>query len=288
MGKPVAYVSDADWNKILNYAKSAYEQFSSEIGGMAESVRDKDGDVWIVRPVILKQSVSSANCDLDEASLAQYYAKVAKKHGTVEFLWWHSHANMSAFWSGTDEKTINDNEGKSDHTWSLVVNIKGEHIFQLDVFRVNGIKLHIAQEFLLHIVGKSIPNTIKKEVEKLCQKEPTAIYSGWDGYGRVSKYNNGNQLSIASYNQKPSEDNRNNTAITTHGYTDINDSFLASYGKAHDMVENALLEYHAKSIGFASLVKLIETANRVSNSFKIPKSAKDVELYAYQMEKTKV
>ena len=55
------------WNKIIDYARIAYDEFKSEIGGMAIIYRKKDSDNWsIERPVILKQEISGSNTSIDK------------------------------------------------------------------------------------------------------------------------------------------------------------------------------------------------------------------------------
>ena len=38
------YIEQKDWNKLQNYAKSAYNKHKAEIGGMCVAVQDDDGD----------------------------------------------------------------------------------------------------------------------------------------------------------------------------------------------------------------------------------------------------
>ena len=102
------YISQKDYDKIINYAKAAYDTMKSEIGGMSICYKDKDGDWELQQPVILQQEISSGNTVIDKDALAIYYTKQAKKMGKKEFRfwWWHSHHTMEAFWSSTDIKAI--------------------------------------------------------------------------------------------------------------------------------------------------------------------------------------
>ena len=126
------YIMPKAWDKIINYAKAAYDEYKTEIGGMALIYKSKKGD-WIVdRPCIIKQEVSSTNTALDKNELAKYYTKehmfMEKNHKDVEyrFLWWHSHHTMGAFWSGTDLSTIEE-YSDGDIGFALVVNLKEEY-----------------------------------------------------------------------------------------------------------------------------------------------------------------
>ena len=58
------YISQKDYDKIINYAKAAYDTMNSEIGGMSVCYKDKDGDWIVTDPVIIKQEVTMSTCDL--------------------------------------------------------------------------------------------------------------------------------------------------------------------------------------------------------------------------------
>lgn len=73
------YIEQKDWNKLQNYAKSAYNKHKAEIGGMCVAVQDDDGDWELKDPVILKQEISASNCILDKDALALYYTKIGAK-----------------------------------------------------------------------------------------------------------------------------------------------------------------------------------------------------------------
>ena len=288
--KPIVYIAETDWNKLLNYAQCAYDEMKSEIGGMAEMVPDKDGDMWIKRPTILKQEVAPANCDLDETALAQYYGTVAKKYGSSDFLWWHSHADMSAFWSATDKKTIEDNDGGSTHTWSLVLNIDGDYIMQLDVFNLAGMKLHKSQEFELCFIRRQYTDAFKKKVLDLCEKSITTsvvnksnhigYYRGIIGGGTTSVHgaSNVNQLSLPV-----------NTNVD-YGIVDDTIAYdgMELYNKATDMVELALTEFNGDRMTFPEFQAAIETANKVYDGYRVPTKEKDVPFYAHQLESARI
>jgi proteasome lid subunit RPN8/RPN11 len=179
-------ISKKHWDKIINYARARHDSEQDEIGGMAIIKLDKDDDdkkYIISDPVILKQETSGANCVLDKEALANYYVDMALKHGNnIQFLWWHSHANMGAFWSGTDTNTMKEyKSGK----WSafLVVNIKEEYKFRIQVWEPQ--EMYIDTD--LEILGQSsrkIPQSIVKEVEEKCStlNLRSNVYSYKNGY----------------------------------------------------------------------------------------------------------
>ena len=183
---PELFISKNDWKKIIQYAESSYRQFKAEIGGQCVVVEDAEGNFWLKDPVILKQEVSGGNCEMEEEALAIHYGKMADKHGDdVRHCWWHSHHTMGAFWSGTDDKTIMENE-TDDFSVSLVVNLKQEYKLRVQMFypivaEVN-VPLNIADD---------IPQSksIDKEVASKCEKETRQVvtYGGTNQYGGHSK-----------------------------------------------------------------------------------------------------
>jgi hypothetical protein len=162
------YIAEKSWNKVINYAKSSYDQFKAEIGGMMIAHRDDDGDFILSDPIILKQRVTAAHCTLDKEELAQYYVKTAMKHkklDSLQFVWWHSHHTMDAFWSPTDLNAI-DQMSSGQMSMSLVVNLKEEYKFRVNIWQ----PVTLEQDVTLNILGKekTIPQSITDEVKKKC------------------------------------------------------------------------------------------------------------------------
>lgn len=194
------YIEQKDWDKIINYARCASDKWGTEIGGMAVTKQDDDGDWQILDPVIMKQEVSAALCELDKTELAAYYSKVAMKYkkDNIRFCWWHSHAKMSAFWSGTDTNTIDEYED-GDLSFALVVNVKEEYKCRVSVWK----PFTMHEDVELEIIGKEdgykIPKKIEKEVESQCTQPQRNWYNSGSSWGKVSKnglVNGTNQTSL--------------------------------------------------------------------------------------------
>jgi len=207
MKQPGFYIEHSDWTKILHYARARQSQevekgaikteLNHEIGGMLIAKLDKDND-WILQdPVILKQETSGGNCTLDKESLADYYIEMAEKHGKkIQFVWWHSHAKMDAFWSRTDKNTMKE---YSSGQWSmfLVVNVEGKYQFRIQMWQpiVAGEDIELG---FVNAPDNSIPKDIIKEVKEKCSEETYSNYGTgiWQNR-RANTYNN-NQLSLHS------------------------------------------------------------------------------------------
>lgn len=111
------------------------EKAIGEISGMAKSHYDEEKDEIVVDDcVIFEQKCTSANTDISDEAMAKFMYKLRQDGENPKDwnLWWHSHASMGVFWSGTDDQTIKDEA--SDYLVSLVTNKKGEFKARLDVF----------------------------------------------------------------------------------------------------------------------------------------------------------
>jgi len=171
------YIEQKDWDRLQNYARSAYNTYKAEIGGMCVAVQDKDGDWKLKDPVILKQEISTGNCILDKDALALYYTKTGAKmkKKTFRFVWWHSHHTMRAFWSATDLKAIEE-YSDGDFSFSLVINLDEEYKFRVSIWKP--IEMHDDIEIsILNPTDKKVPKRIQDEVEDMCSEITSTAYS---------------------------------------------------------------------------------------------------------------
>ena len=205
------------FDKIIAFAESAYRQFKTEIGGQLIIREDKDGDFILEDPVILKQTVAGANCELDEEALAVHYSKMAGKHGdNIRHCWWHSHHTMGAFWSGTDTSTIESNESK-DFTVSLVVNLKKEYKLRVQFFYPFEHHEDVDLNFLSHesIVDKELDSQVKE----LCSKETYTYQNLYKNGNKVQQTNLWNQTSNGKPDEYNTEDIKSwNESFGVYGY----------------------------------------------------------------------
>jgi hypothetical protein len=195
------WIHPDDFDKIIAYAASSYNQFKAEIGGQLIVVQDDQGDFILKDPVILKQTVSIGDCTLAADALAIHYASMFGKHGkTVRHCWWHSHHTMKAYWSGTDNATILATPAK-DWTISLVVNLKKEYKLRIQFFAPFLHEENVTLN-MLTLLNSSDTKT-DAEVKRLCEKEIPPVYTrkpintvrvdgttyGDYGYGSYNGYN---------------------------------------------------------------------------------------------------
>ena len=170
------WIHPDDFNKVIQYAAASYSEYKAEIGGQMIVVQDEQGDFILKDPEIMKQTVSSGECNLDAAELALYYSRNAGKYDdNIRFCWWHSHHTMGAFWSGTDDDTILRNPSK-DWTLSLVVNLKKEYKLRIQFFEPFLHEVNVELNFLT--VESEIEDSILEEVKEKCTTNTiTPIYS---------------------------------------------------------------------------------------------------------------
>tara|TARA_R110002020_G_scaffold152890_1_gene331926 strand:+ start:27425 stop:28291 length:867 start_codon:yes stop_codon:yes gene_type:complete len=179
------YCGKKEWDKIISYSRAAYDTMKSEIGGMALMIKDEDNDWHLKDPVIMKQIVTGGNTHLDKVALSEYYGRTAvkmlkKKNVVYKYLWWHSHHTMAAFWSGTDQDTIDEAEEMCDLSFSLVVNLKEEYKFRIALWKP--IKVQEDVELIVETKQKPVSKAILTEVDALCEEETkTYSYGGWNG-----------------------------------------------------------------------------------------------------------
>jgi hypothetical protein len=100
--------------KIL-YSKIAYDKIiywvkkcPVEISGFGTVQYLPDTKTFYVTDAyLIKQEGRAATTDIDGAALSKLMYEKRNEVGNCK-LWWHSHVNMAAFWSGTDTATIRE------------------------------------------------------------------------------------------------------------------------------------------------------------------------------------
>ena len=260
----------------MDYAKASVEEFKAEIGGMAILVPAEDG-FQIKSPVILKQVVTGGTCTLDKEELANYYTRTMKKVGTdISFVWWHSHGTGSTFWSGTDEKAIEE-YGGGKWSVSLVVNAEEEYKLRVDWFKPKHASLEDTE---LEIIGDDncvIPKSITEEVKELCSRpkyntiksksnsKQTSLINGWGGNYNAyeSSYNGYN----SSFNSPPMDDTASRADDFAIIINDLND---------------ALMDYETGSMKYNELRKAFKEGNAVIEEFGSMILPKKKHLDAFQ------
>lgn len=154
-GGPMVF---ADWKameKVFTFALL----HSEEINGWG--LVEREGNKFFVKDVfILKQKTTFAHVVGDIQTLSEYVATCP--HPAKIKLQWHSHVNMSVFYSGEDQSTIEGYNGITDYMISMVINQKKECVCRIDLFKP------LRQTFEVPV---SIIIPLKEETLEFCRKE---------------------------------------------------------------------------------------------------------------------
>ena len=263
------YIHKKDWDRIINYARAREQECGDEIGGMAVIIKDKDDDYIIKEPTILKQETTGSTCTLDKDELAQYYADMAHKYGNdLQFLWWHSHAKMAAFWSGTDTNTMT--EYKNSH-WSafLVVNVREEYKFRVQYWH----PYEIGEDIELNIMTnkakeRAIPKAILKEIEDKCSERVISSYKhthnsySYNGYGQATLWNNQAKERAKSAGLEELIDEYESSELTGYSYHGVGATIQESpISFLVEQLEQGNEKYCEGSITYEKYAKAIQEFN---------------------------
>jgi|WetSurMetagenome_2_1015567.scaffolds.fasta_scaffold01396_27 hypothetical protein len=156
---------------------------TGEISGLGRATCYK-GVIFISEIYLLHQESSAGETELVPSAVADFINELIatqRDPGEVK-VWWHSHANMGAFWSTTDDKTAEN----FSNGWmlSLVVNKKGEYKCRLDVYE----PVHLTADNLDLVVcyppaAEAMKKEIELEVKEKVKSKTYVVCSGgtrWD------------------------------------------------------------------------------------------------------------
>lgn len=170
----------------------------TEISGLGDI--EIEGDVLkIVKLRMFKQECTSGETTIDPQQLEEMTVQAAESNDDMSKLrlWWHSHANMSTFWSGQDETCIKDLLGCfRDYVVSIVVNKKRDLLARLDIrHKMMGREVththHRLKVNVVRIINKTLEERVKEEVERLVST-PAAKMAATDS-SRDTNYRAGSQ-----------------------------------------------------------------------------------------------
>jgi proteasome lid subunit RPN8/RPN11 len=157
MENPIVYIKPKAKQKLdLYLALCKYE--ISGIGEVAQI-----GTNFLIEDLFLfKQEVHSTGTKISQDDIAKFITESVRRGGDPSKLklWFHSHVNLDAYWSGTDDATI-ETFG-SDYLISIVGNKKGEYRTRIDIYK----PIRLAADNLnLKIHTKDCQDELVKEIE---------------------------------------------------------------------------------------------------------------------------
>ena len=155
-------ISIAIKEKALKKIQNFIELAPGEISGLGTI--SKQYNHFIIEDVFLfKQQNTSASTTLDvEEITAMLVGKMQKNEDVSNIkLWWHSHANMGVFWSGTDDSTINNFDNK-EYLISLVSNKEGQILCRFDLYH----PIRLTIDDIKYTIIFDEENDLKEECKK--------------------------------------------------------------------------------------------------------------------------
>jgi len=212
-----------------------------EISGIGKSHFDEDNNIVIDDIIIYKQKCtgSTTKLDTDDVAKVQFEQLKNGEDSGVWNVWWHSHANMSVFWSTTDEDNICAQANNSGlYMVSIVSNKKGDYKTRFDIFPKDcspfkkSVYYKYADDIPTEVLTTKNDPERKKELEDLLDEEELKIKDKED---RVSEIANKTiKLFAAEVNKKKNE-----------YFKDVEDSFDINFGnliKEYSSLSGVLLD----------------------------------------------
>jgi proteasome lid subunit RPN8/RPN11 len=155
----VIWITQKAYNKLFGYVVSTPQEVSGL--GIVEEVQGIG--VAITDVYLLDQVCGPASTELDPLAVSKLLIELSKQGKEKNLLcWWHSHADMGVFWSGTDNTTIQGLKSGS-YFVSIVVNKRFDMKARIELYSPVSISLDdIPVKVLPDITD--IPQDIKDEI----------------------------------------------------------------------------------------------------------------------------
>lgn len=188
---PPNHIKERSFNLVIRpevHQKVMYwvDKCHLEVSGFGKVVYHQGTDTFeVIAAYLLDQEVGPVHTNIDAASLGKLMYQTHKEEGELKW-WWHSHVNMSTFWSGTDKDTIKE-LGHQGWAVATVFNKKGEHRSAL-AYRTEhptlGVQGHMVDELPLKVGYAVAAHEQEVWAEELSAKvrEPEATQLAWPEY----------------------------------------------------------------------------------------------------------
>lgn len=168
--KPTLILPVAHFKKLMAYV----DLCDGEVTGFFDVDYIEDRKAFVMGEVhLIKQEAGAASVEMDEDNILDAMDELIAAGVTqMPRGWWHSHVEMQAFFSGTDNQTIDSDFLNDTFTVSLVVNKRREMKATLVVFEDGPFDLYQAplrvDNLNIKIDGEldEIPEALKQEVRE--------------------------------------------------------------------------------------------------------------------------
>lgn len=177
------YFTSQAWHKMHALTQKA----EGEVQGLGR-VDVRKGNIVVVDEIaIFEQDASSASTETNKDEMMKFmYERVKEGDASKWRLWWHSHASMGTFFSGTDTTFIDDTAGETaDWLLSLVTNKAGDISARLDCYRPFRITVNDVTAEMMQSKPKGIDEWAQQEIDAKVKKS----HAGYD-WGKSKKAEN--------------------------------------------------------------------------------------------------
>ena len=172
MDNKVIYINQKAYTKMFQYVAAT----DNEISGLGIIEEIAGTGIVITDVYLLKQINTAATTELDPMDVSKLLTELAKQgKETRLLLWWHSHANMDTFWSGTDIRTIETLKAGS-YFISMVVNKRFDMKARIEIFSPVSISLDNVPVKILPDIA-NIPEDIKDEIKAKVATPPQPVFT---------------------------------------------------------------------------------------------------------------
>lgn len=167
------YLTSNAYLKLKYYALAA----DGEISGLGKCHALNEEAILVDDIYCLKQTSSGVHTELDKEAIAEFYEKMHKAKQDISQLrlWWHSHADMKSFFSGTDDETLKLGFKCDSYMVSVVINHDLEMVGKIELFKP--FKYSLDATVGIYLEDKKLEARIKAEVEEKVTS-PVAWYVG--------------------------------------------------------------------------------------------------------------
>jgi hypothetical protein len=167
--------------KVKEKMRLYVESLDNEISGFGKVEFNKEEEICTITDIrIFKQKVSAGSSDLEGEDIAQFMTELTKEGESLVGwnLWWHSHNDMTVFWSGTDTGTMEENPLDTTFMVSIVTNNNGAFKARIDIYDPIHMYIDDVPVSIELPQDNSLQETIEKEVKELVDQTPpaTVIY----------------------------------------------------------------------------------------------------------------
>lgn len=201
-------LNNITYQKMMSFVDNCQD----EISGLGKVV--KNGNDYTVTDIALfQQNVSSVSSDITAEALAKFQVELIKKGESLEdwCFWWHSHASMDVFFSGTDIDTINSST-EFPYLISLVTNHEHDFTARIDVYQ------HARLHAEMDVAVEPYTDEINKDCIEEINKKVTA---------RATLYNHQSKMGFDYKNR----DNFNGISVNLDDYSYEYDDEVENYLK---------------------------------------------------------